>query len=65
MLIKCPECNLQVSNHAIACPHCGYPLQTTTAKKQRTKQRRQKNFQMVSARYLKSKPVTYTNLFVR
>lgn len=42
MLIKCPECNLQVSNHAIACPHCGYPLQTTTAKKQRTKQRRRK-----------------------
>lgn len=42
MLIKCPECNLQVSNHAIACPHCGYPLQTTAAKKQRTKQRRRK-----------------------
>ena len=42
MLIKCPECNLQVSDHAIACPHCGYPLQTTAAKKQRTKQRRRK-----------------------
>ena len=41
-LIKCPECDLQVSDHAIACPHCGYPLQTTTAKKQRTKQRRRK-----------------------
>lgn len=26
MLIKCPECELQVSDKAIACPHCGYPL---------------------------------------
>ena len=41
-LIKCPECDLQVSDRAIACPHCGYPLQTTAAKKQRTKQRRRK-----------------------
>ena len=26
MLIKCPECDLQVSDRAFACPHCGYPL---------------------------------------
>lgn len=26
MLIKCPECELQVSDKAAACPHCGYPL---------------------------------------
>lgn len=26
MLIKCPECELQVSDKAIACPHCGYPM---------------------------------------
>lgn len=26
MLIKCPECELQVSDKAIICPHCGYPL---------------------------------------
>ena len=26
-LIKCPECELQVSDKAVACPHCGYPLQ--------------------------------------
>lgn len=26
MLIKCPECELQVSDKALACPHCGYPL---------------------------------------
>jgi len=27
MLIKCPECELQVSDKAMSCPHCGYPLQ--------------------------------------
>lgn len=27
MLIMCEECNLQVSDKAISCPHCGYPMQ--------------------------------------
>lgn len=27
MLIKCPECELQVSDKAFSCPHCGYPIQ--------------------------------------
>lgn len=26
MLTNCPECNLQISDKAITCPHCGYPL---------------------------------------
>lgn len=26
MLVKCPECDLQVSDKAQSCPHCGYPL---------------------------------------
>lgn len=26
MLIKCPECELQASDKALVCPHCGYPL---------------------------------------
>lgn len=26
MLILCPECQLQVSDKATICPHCGYPL---------------------------------------
>lgn len=25
-LMKCPECALQVSDKAVSCPHCGYPL---------------------------------------
>lgn len=27
MLIKCPECELQVSDKALSCPHCGLPMQ--------------------------------------
>lgn len=26
MLIMCPECNKEISDKAVACPHCGYPL---------------------------------------
>lgn len=26
MLIVCPECELQVSDKAMSCPHCGFPL---------------------------------------
>ena len=26
MLIVCPECNLNVSDKASSCPHCGYPM---------------------------------------
>ena len=28
MLIICPECQQQVSDKALACPHCGFPLKT-------------------------------------
>lgn len=33
MLITCPECGLQVSDHAEACPHCGYPIKPKTKRK--------------------------------
>lgn len=33
MLVKCPECELQVSDKAIACPHCGYPMQQSATKR--------------------------------
>ena len=29
MLTKCPECELPISDKALSCPHCGYPLQTS------------------------------------
>ena len=45
MLINCPECELQVSDKAMACPHCGYPMkgEPTRAKKKRHKYRRLPN----------------------
>lgn len=30
MLIKCPECELQLSDKALYCPHCGYPMKSET-----------------------------------
>lgn len=36
MLIKCTECDLQVSDKAITCPHCGYPLQPGVIRNQRS-----------------------------
>lgn len=31
-LIKCPKYELQVSDKALSCPHCGYPIQTDIPK---------------------------------
>lgn len=36
-LMKCPECGLQVSDKALACPHCGYPLDNAVKKEKRTR----------------------------
>lgn len=33
MLISCPECELQISDKAFSCPHCGYPLKNVSTKK--------------------------------
>jgi rRNA maturation protein Nop10 len=29
-LINCPECNKEISDKAVACIHCGYPLDKIT-----------------------------------
>lgn len=29
MLIECPECKKQVSDHAMSCPRCGHPLRAS------------------------------------
>ena len=43
MLIKCPECDLQISDKALNCPHCGLPLKLETpAKKKRIKNKRRR-----------------------
>lgn len=36
--IECPECELQISDKARTCPHCGYPLQPDAKYKPRKKQ---------------------------
>lgn len=33
MLIQCPECQLPVSDKALNCPHCGYPIQPTAKRR--------------------------------
>lgn len=45
MLSKCPECELQVSDKAISCPHCGYPLKPIgkTSASRKNKRRRLPN----------------------
>lgn len=37
MLIKCQECDLQVSDKALSCPHCGCPIQPDTKPKRHRK----------------------------
>lgn len=41
MLLKCPECDLPVSDKAFNCPHCGFPMQTTS-KPQKAKSNKRK-----------------------
>lgn len=42
MLIKCPECELQASDKASACPHCGYPFRTESKPRQSRKSNKRK-----------------------
>lgn len=38
MLIKCPECELQVSDKAYECPHCGLPMRQNASREKSRKQ---------------------------
>ena len=42
MLIQCPECELQVSDKAFGCPHCGYPLKGETPKVRKPRRNKRK-----------------------
>ena len=35
LLMDCPECSLKISDKALSCPHCGYPLVKIEAPKKR------------------------------
>ena len=42
MLIKCPECKLQISDKAYYCPHCGYPINPEYKPQQRRSTKRKR-----------------------
>ena len=42
MLIMCPECELQVSDKALTCPHCGYPMKQYCKKKEKGKSKKRR-----------------------
>lgn len=42
MLITCPECELQVSDKALNCPHCGYPIVTGAKRTKRQPNKRKR-----------------------
>ena len=42
MLITCPECQLQASDKAANCPHCGYPFQKNIKPKTRKSNKRRR-----------------------
>lgn len=57
-LMKCPECELQVSDKAISCPHCGYPIQERPKTSKTSKTSKKINavvFRMALSVLLKSK----------
>ena len=39
MLIDCPECEQKISDKALSCPHCGYPLVKTPKKEPKPSRR--------------------------
>lgn len=43
MLIQCPECELQVSDKAYSCPHCGLPMKETKKPRPSNKHKRLPN----------------------
>lgn len=48
MLVKCPECQLQVSDKASFCPHCGYPMSTKISYRPKTTRRLPNGFGQIT-----------------
>lgn len=42
MLLKCPECDLPVSDRAVCCPHCGFPMREEPVIKSKKNNRRKR-----------------------
>lgn len=50
MLVICPECNLKISDKALQCPHCGYPMiqKESKPRKKRSHKRLPNGFGQIS-----------------
>lgn len=48
MLITCPECLLQMSDKALACPHCGYQIRKISSSKSKRRRRLPNGFGQIS-----------------
>ena len=46
MLIKCPECELQVSDKALSCPHCGFQLKQEELEKTNRKSQNKRRMRL-------------------
>ena len=40
MLIKCLECNKEISDKAISCPNCGFPIKSTSRQPRKSNRRK-------------------------
>ena len=66
MLLKCPECELQVSDKAANCPHCGYPLNPIagTLKPIKSNKRKRKRLPTGLGRFVRLRSAAYASLSV-
>ena len=48
MLINCVECKVKISDKAIYCPHCGYPLQPDKIRKYKSRKKLPNGFGQIS-----------------
>lgn len=48
-LLKCPECAHDVSDKAVSCPNCGYPMNTPSSTKPRIRNGKPTNYLMATA----------------
>ncbi len=58
-LIKCPECEKDVSTEAVTCPHCGYPLKKDETNEPKYEQKTIKLFCPFGQYQLKNKLQPY------
>lgn len=63
-LIQCPECGKSVSEHAVDCPHCGYPLKEARELKEQSAATEQNTVQAATSINAKPRKSSNTGLIV-